>query len=140
MKRTIESALVFVFLAALLALSSRGIGLTFDEPFYFEFSDSVRKWFASGHPLDDASLQRFWAYDSYHNPHPPFMKILNALTASVLENRVTFPLDYRLGSHLYLAACVALLYWLLRTGYSRSMSALAIAFVVFPPRVFDEGN
>jgi hypothetical protein len=138
MKHTIESALVFVFVTALLALSSRGIGLTFDEPYYVEFSDSVRGWFASGHPLDDPSLQRFWAHDPYHNPHPPFMKILSALTAAALENRVVFPLDYRLGSHLYLAACAALLYWLLRTACSRWMSALAIALVVLPPRVFGD--
>jgi 4-amino-4-deoxy-L-arabinose transferase-like glycosyltransferase len=138
LKRTIESVLVFVFVTALLALSSRGIGLTFDEPLYFEFSDSVRGWFASGHPFDDPSLQHFWAYDPYHNPHPPFMKILCALTAGALEDRIVFPLDYRLGSHLYLGACAALLYSLLRTAYSRWMSALAILFVALPPRVFGD--
>jgi 4-amino-4-deoxy-L-arabinose transferase-like glycosyltransferase len=132
----VEPAIVFAVLLATLVAASLGFGLTWDESTYFRYADSIRDWWRAGAPADATSLQRYWAYDSYSNPHPPFMREVVALGAPLAEGRLKFPTDYRLGHLAWIAGCLAAAYALLRPRFSALAAAGAVAFVALQPRVF----
>ena len=134
----LEGSLVFVLVCATLALASRGLGVTWDECSYFLFSDSVNRWLDVGHRFDQRTLERYWNYNSFLNPHPPMMKIASALSTRVFGSSLEFPLSYRLSHHAFAAVCLAVVYALLRHEVSRLVAASAIAIILLQPRVFGD--
>src|SRR6056297_2745009 len=131
-----EAFLVFFFLVAILTLAASTFGLTWDESSYFKFFDSIRLWFLNNRSFDPATLAAFWDYSAYHNPHPPFMKIIGAIFSHFFKDILPYPAGYRLGNIVYVAGCLALCYRLLLTSFTRTAAAAAIVFVCFQPRVF----
>ena len=136
--RALESVLFFFSTLVVLALSSRQIGVVWDEAIYFRSSDRIADWFREGHPLAQPALERAWAYNSFQNPHPPFMKILSAASSHLLGRWLGFPLSYRFAHHLVVAACLALAYGLLRSKVTRAHATVAVAFAFLQPRVFGD--
>lgn len=136
--RAIEPLLVFAAILALLLGLSRDLGLTWDESLYFRFSDSVARWFRNGADLSRSAVDQAWAYDTFRNPHPPFLKVLDAAGAAASAGLLPFPLDYRLAHLAYVSACLALVYGLLRSACSPGAALAALAFVAFPPRVLGD--
>ncbi|HEV8241550.1 MAG TPA: hypothetical protein VGS57_19465 [Thermoanaerobaculia bacterium] len=132
----LELALVFAVALATLLAASRTFGLTWDEATYFRYADSIRVWWRAGAPTDAASLARYWAYDVYSNPHPPFLRILAALGSSVVERWLPFPTDYRFAHFAWIGGCLAGVYGLLRRRWSALASATAVVFAALQPRVF----
>lgn len=128
--------MVFVLALGALLVASRGFGLTWDEATYFRYADSIRAWWRAGAPADAAALMRYWAYDLYSNPHPPFMRIVAAVGSSFVERRLPFPTDYRFGHFVWCAGCLAGAFALLRRRWPPILAAAAIAFVALQPRVF----
>ena len=132
----LEPVAVFLAVLALLVAASRGFGLTWDEATYFRYADSIRAWWGGGAPLDAASLQRYWAYDVYANPHPPFLRILAALGASIAARWLPFPTDYRLAHFVWVAALLSGSYALLRQRWAAVAALTAMALVALQPRIF----
>lgn len=128
--------MVFVLALGALVAASRSFGLTWDEATYFRYADSIRAWWRAGAPADAPSLARYWAYDLYSNPHPPFMRIAAAVGSSAVEGRLPFPTDYRFGHFMWIAGCLAGVFALLRRRWSATLAATAIGFVALQPRVF----
>ncbi|MGH9893074.1 MAG: hypothetical protein ACREA0_13995, partial [bacterium] len=133
-----ECFLVWISLLVLLAIGSLGVGVTWDESIYFDFSDSIRRWVETERPLAPDTIERHWGYDPYLNPHPPFMKILDAVTASVLADVIMFPLHYRLGHFLYVSLALAFAFALLRAVLPLAWALAGVLFVVLQPRMFGE--
>lgn len=133
-----ECALLFSTLVAFLVAVSAGIGLTWDESIYFQFSDSITQWLSASDPLSPSTIEKFWAYSPYHNPHPPLMKIFSALTAAAFRNWLPFPLEYRLGTLVYVSLSLTAAYALLRSSMGWLSSFTAILFVVLEPRVLGD--
>ncbi|MGH7820484.1 MAG: hypothetical protein ACREQ9_11965, partial [Candidatus Binatia bacterium] len=134
----IESFLLWICLLVLLFVGSLRIGVTWDESIYFPFSDSIGQWLSAERRFDPDTIQRHWNENPYLNPHPPFMKILDAVTARLFDEVFLFPLNYRLGHFVYVSACLALAYALLRTAWPLLWALVAIFFVVLQPRIFAE--
>jgi 4-amino-4-deoxy-L-arabinose transferase-like glycosyltransferase len=132
----VELALVFLVVLGALTAASPSFGLTWDESTYFHYADSIRAWWQAGAPLDAASLQRYWAYDTYANPHPPFMKVLIAVGSPWAARELTFPTDYRFPHFVWIAGCLTAVYGLLRRRSAVIAAATAVAFVALQPRVF----
>ncbi|MFP4446164.1 MAG: glycosyltransferase family 39 protein [Desulfosudaceae bacterium] len=135
-RQHIETVLVFFSLTMLLVLSSRTFGLTWDESIYFQFSDSIRTWFLHDRSFDPETIAAYWSYSDYHNPHPPFMKILGAISSHWLGDALPYPTGYRLANILYVSACLAVACRLLAPRFSTPAALAAIAFAAFQPRVF----
>jgi len=134
----LESSLVLALVCATLALSSRGVGVTWDECTYFLFSDSVNRWLDEGHQFDQPALDRYWNYDGFLNPHPPLMKVASAFAVRILGKILDFPLSYRLAHHAFAALCLAIVYALLRRETSCFRAASAIAIILLQPRLFGD--
>lgn len=131
----VELSLVFFVVLGVLTAASLRFGLTWDEATYFHYADSIRGWWHAGAPLDAPSLQRYWAYDTYSNPHPPFMKVLIALGSPWAARELPFPTDYRFPHFAWIAGCLTAAYGLLRRRSAAVAAATAIAFVALQPRV-----
>jgi 4-amino-4-deoxy-L-arabinose transferase-like glycosyltransferase len=132
----LEPLLLFAALIGVLVVASLGFGLTFDEVTYFRYADSVRAWWEAGAPLGAPELERYWAYDTYSNPHPPLLKALAAVVAPLAAGRLPFPTDYRLASLGWIAGCLTAAYLLLRTTWSRLLALTAVLLGALQPRVF----
>jgi hypothetical protein len=122
--------------AALLWISGRGVGVTWDEAIYIRFSEGLRAWWAAGHPWDAGSLQQVWNSDVYHNPHPPLMKILSAMTGGLLHGVVPFPLEYRLAHALFVGLAAAAAFAVLALYGSPALAGLGVALSLSQPRVW----
>ena len=134
--KTIEAISLWLLLTFILARASNGFGLTWDETSYFLFSDTIRDWFLNHRSFDRSSLAVYWGYSTYHNPHPPFMKVLNALVSPLFVDRLPFPTSYRMANILYVSGCLALSWRLLRASFSFIMTLAALGFVCLQPRLF----
>ncbi len=135
-RKSIEALSIGIILGVVLAWSSRSFGLTWDETIYFQYADTIRDWFVNNRSFDASALTSYWNYSSYHNPHPPFMKIVNAFSSTLFSGHIPFPASYRMGNTIYIAACVALSWRLLRSSFSGLMTAAAVCFICLQPRVF----
>ena len=135
-RQHIEAFLVFFSLTTLLVLASRTFGLTWDESIYFQFSDSIRTWFLHDRSFDPETIAAYWSYSDYHNPHPPFMKILGAISSHWFGDALPYPTAYRLANILYVSACLAVVYRLLAPRFSTPAALAAIGLAAFQPRVF----
>jgi 4-amino-4-deoxy-L-arabinose transferase-like glycosyltransferase len=132
----VEVAVLFAALLATLLAASSGFGLAWDEVTYFDYADSIRGWWRSGAPLNEAALSRAWAYDTYSNPHPPFMKIVAALGRPLASRWLAFPTDYRFGHLVWVSGCLSAAWLLLRGRFGALAATTAVAFVVLQPRMF----
>lgn len=135
-RKTGEAITAGIILGCVLTWASTSFGLTWDETIYFQFSETIRDWFLHHRSFDPASLATYWGYSNYHNPHPPFMKIINAVGISVFSGTIPFPASYRLAHIIYISGCFALAWRLLRASFSGPMTAAAIGLVCLQPRVF----
>lgn len=129
---------LFVLLLVLFSVASGGVGMTWDESTYFDYSDQLRAWASSGFPMDHASLERVWGYRKFLNPHPPFMRTISALSAGVFEGWLGFPLAYRLGHFVVAAMGLCGFYWLLSGVFGPLRPLLAVALILLQPRFFGE--
>jgi len=132
----VEAGCLFALLFSILIVSSLDFALTWDESIYFNFSDSIKQWFFSGAPISEESLNKFWAYNTYLNPHPPFMKILGAVSSHYLNGILSFPTTYRAANFVYIAGCITLAYRLILTIYPAWASLTAISFIFLQPILF----
>jgi hypothetical protein len=135
-RKNLESLSIGILLGVILAWASNGFGLTWDETIYFKYSDTIRDWFLNHRSFEPSVLRAYWNYSSYHNPHPPFMKILNAFSSAVFSGLLPFPTSYRMANIVFVSSCAALTWRLLRTSFSGLMVTAAICFICLQPRVF----
>ena len=132
----VEMAVVFAALLSILLAASSSFGLAWDEVTYFDYADSIRAWWRSGAPLNEAALARAWAYDTYSNPHPPLMKIVGALGRPMASRWLPFPTDYRFGHLVWVSGCLSAAWLLLRGRFGALAATTAVAFVALQPRMF----
>ena len=131
----------WVFL--LVASTSSHYGLTWDEPNYFHASDLELQWFdeffrgvLQGNPgsvLSDEKIESAWRWDPYHVPHPPFSRLLSALTKAAFSPFMDKFTAYRLAPALLFALLVAVMYVWMAELFDRVTGLFtALALVVMP--------
>lgn len=123
---------------ALLAWASRTFPVVWDETIYFDASDAIRRWAARGFPMDGEALRRIWNYSPYHNPHPPFFRILSAFCSAWGGGLLPFPLSYRLPHLLFIAFAATTLFAALARRFPVDAAASAVGWALLQPRVFGE--
>ena len=131
-----EALLIGIGLSLVLAWAAGSFGLTWDEASYFQYADSIRDWFLSHRSFEPSVLSTYWDYSSYHNPHPPFMKIVNAFFSALFTGLIPFPASYRMANILYVSGCAALAWRLLRSSFSGLSATAAICCICLQPRFF----
>lgn len=95
------TVLLAVFLAgtALVLLTVKDYGLTWDEPIYIEHSGRIAQWFGKlvtwDSPFSHENFQYHWDYDRLHNCHPPFIKLAGLLVGNVVGRPLFDNVVYR---------------------------------------------
>ena len=141
----VSLAIGCVIVVALL-LTSRGIGYSRDESFYFEAANRYIDWFRLLLNHREAALARY-AIDShfaFNHEHPPLMKTLFGLSHALLYEQLRWfsqpGVSYRLPSMLATGlGVVVLIQWGSR-AISRVSGIVAGLFFVSLPRVFHHAH
>lgn len=130
-----ELLLLLFFLICIYTCLSSGFGMTWDEAYYFDYADAIKEWWARGADISEAAINKYWGYDPYHNPHPPFMKILAAITSELFNTIGNYPLPYRMANILYVTANILIVFTVIRKVFSKRVAYLSVVFILFQPRI-----
>jgi len=111
-----------LFLGALLLIGAtlKDYGLAWDEPSYFHATDLHLQWMldaqrnlAQGElrkSLDDDSIKTAWRWNPYNVPHPPFSRIVSAVTKWLSAGMLEPFSSYRLAPAFFFALLVLVAY------------------------------
>ncbi len=134
----------------LVVSTSRQYGLTWDEPTYFHAIDLHTQWLTDFwrnllHGQMDRSLQEdvidaAWHWDPYHVPHPPFSRILSALTKTVFSPILDKFVAYRLPSAVLFALLVTVMYLWIATFFDRATAWFSALTLVLIPNLFAQAH
>lgn len=135
---------VVAVLAGLPGLSE--IGVTWDEPEYFQSVERIQEWTARAadgelpEMLSPDAIRRAWDVERYHNPHPPAYKIGMALTEAVVGSRLGEVAGYRLSNLLAFGLLVGLLTaWTARLTSTTAGLAAGLSLLLMP-RMFGHAH
>jgi len=130
----------------LVASTSSHYGHTWDEPHYFYASDLELQWFAEffqgvlqgdpGSALSDDKIEAAWRWDPYHVPHPPFSRLLSALTKIVFSPFMDKFTAYRLAPALFFALLVTVMYLWMAELFDRVSGVFSALALVLMPNLF----
>lgn len=122
------------------------VGVTWDEPRYFQSVERIQDWtarVASGEwraALSAGAIEAAWDADRYYNPHPPAYKVAMAVTDAVFGDLLGVPASYRLSSLLMFALLVALVTaWTARLTRPAAGAAAGLSLLLMP-RVFGHAH
>lgn len=142
---TLGAALAVVALAAGLPGLAE-IGVTWDEPRYFQSVERIQEWtarVASGEWRDALSaeaIEAAWDTDRYYNPHPPAYKAAMAVTDALFGDLLGVPASYRLSSLLMFALLVGLVTgWTARLTRPAAGAAAGLSLLLMP-RLFGHAH
>jgi len=129
-----------------LLWSVRGeLGMTWDEPYFFERQHDIRQWLTEvagtpqdrGRALSPAGLERAWRVcREVPDQHPPLPPILSLITGVSFEWLLGPLRAYRLSTVLVMAVAAGVLFRLVRTRWGLSPAFVALASLLFNPRIF----
>lgn len=143
--RWLGAALALVSVAAGLP-GLNEIGVTWDEPRYFQSVERIQDWTAlaaSGElsaALDPEAIHAAWDSDRYYNPHPPAYKEAMALTDALFGRWLPRPGSYRLSSLLAFGLLVGLVAGFTSRLASVAAGAAAGLALLVTPRVFGHAH
>lgn len=116
------------------------VGLTWDEPIYFQSVIRIQEWTAElirgserGVTLSAERISEVWDADHYWNPHPPVYKEAMALTGWLTSRWLDPVRGFRLASVLWFALLVGGVVW--ATGRRWSIAAgigAGLSLLLFP--------
>ncbi|MFW6084605.1 MAG: ArnT family glycosyltransferase [Gemmatimonadota bacterium] len=135
---------VAAILAGLPGLSE--IGVTWDEPRYFQSVERIQEWTAraAGGELSEMlrpeAIREAWDVDRFFNPHPPAYKIGMAVTEAMFGGLVGEVAGYRLSSLLAFGLLVGLLVaWTARLAGTTAGLATGLSLLLMP-RMFGHAH
>ena len=143
-------AALFGIMAFLSLLPGLGrIGITWDEPKYYDGAQRIQEWTAQViHGPDRAELltaegiQGAWDPPEWHfwNPHPPLYKEAMALTETVFGPVVGMIRGFRLASAMWFSLLVAVLFLVGAGTGGVAVGAGAALSLILMPRVFGHAH
>jgi 4-amino-4-deoxy-L-arabinose transferase-like glycosyltransferase len=147
-RRDLGIALVLGWAAAVaVLLTVRDVGLTWDEPTYFQAASAMRRHlgllaaggaFAPGR--DPRNLRDGWLYEYPGNLHPPMGGYLLNLSWWAFSPRAPAVWAYRASSALLFGGLVGVLYWWAARTWGRVAGLVAAAALVLMPRIFGHAH
>lgn len=132
---------LFVTLLGTSVSTLADYGLSWDEPYYFWAQEKQARWFQTltASPLEALSseaLREGWNPDPYHNPHPPFYKLLANVGRWLAPGSVDDFTAYRLAPAALFAATGVLLGWLVSRARGLGVGMFAAGLWGTIPPVF----
>lgn len=143
-----------VWLGAVLALVSiaaglpglNEVGVTWDEPRYFQSVERIQSWTALAATgdvsaaMEPDAIRAAWDSDRYYNPHPPAYKAAMALTDALFGRWISRPGSFRLSSLLAFGLLVGLVAGLTGRLASAAAGTAAGLALLCMPRVFGHAH
>lgn len=137
-----------VFLATVLTASH--YGLAWDEPYYFHSSDLQMEWggklvknlvnLEPNKSLSDDTVTRYWHWDPYHVPHPPFSRILSGVSKTLFSPFMDAFVAYRLSTAFLFSLLIGVLYLWIAEVWSGKTGIFAALSLFFMPHVFGHAH
>ena len=134
-----------LFLASFMVVAGTAgdYGVTWDEPAYFYASDLHIEWLVNfrqnvlrsdlDKSVQDENIKKAWHWDPYHVPHPPFSRIVSGITKALFSSYFDKFVAYRLGSALFFAVLVTVMFLWMAELFGRSTGIFsALALFVIP--------
>ena len=122
------------------------IGITTDEPHYYDSCLKEMEWFAlawdsitSGDwttPFSRETIDRYWHFQVVFNVHPPFYKLASCLTLALFRDLLGSVAAYRLSPAIMFSILAGLLFWTTGRRYGPTAGLWAAAGFVTMPRLF----
>lgn len=139
-----------LLLALLAAVSTVGtlndVGVTWDEPLYIKASRGYMTWLGVlkngllrrdlSEALADTTIVRWWVQDPTLELHPPVGKLLSGLTWAAFRKVLGDIPAHRLSNALLFSLLVAMVFWMVSSGYGASSGAFAAMSLLLMPRMF----
>ena len=133
-----------------VAVTINDVGLTYDEPVYFQSAGLMRTWLARafgggdgiglGEALDLPTFAPLWRYEVFENRHPPLCGYLLNLSWLAFHRWLGEVAAYRLSSAILFGVLTACLYLEARRAWGRAAGLGAAAALVLMPRVFGHAH
>jgi tetratricopeptide (TPR) repeat protein len=139
-------------LAALIAvtLTINDIGITTDEPHYYESCLQEIAWFREAigdisrgewrEPFKPEVLDRHWNFELLYNVHPPFYKLCSSLTLVLFERWLGPMGAYRLSPAIMFSILVGVLFFAVGRRYGLWSGLWAAAGLALMPRIFSDAH
>ena len=125
------------------------LGMTWDEPYFFERQHEIRAWFGdllAGSLIRDRALshegmERAWRVArAVPDQHPPIPELLSLITSGLFGWLVGPLRSYRLATVIVFAVAAAALVRLVGPRWGRWASAAALGALLFNPRLFADAQ
>lgn len=143
-RRRLEALGVAVLSFVAVLATAPDYGMVWDEPYYLASQDDQRQWFRQlardpGAALSARGIESGWHRSAYHNPHPPFAKVISNLGRWAFAGAFDPLTAHRAGSAAFFAGAAGLLY-LLGCRSGRWCGLLAAALWGTAPRTFADAH
>jgi hypothetical protein len=137
-----------LFFAALLlvGVTLKDYGVTWDEPPYFHATDLHSYWLSGfgknlltgelEKSLSDETIKAAWRWNPYHVPHPPFSRILSALTKYLFYPPVDKFSAYRIAPALFFASMVTAMFLWMSELFDRTTGLFSSVLLILTPNLF----
>ncbi len=149
-RRCLVAFVLFLGVFSATALTASHYGLAWDEPYYFHSSDLQMEWgsnlvknlvnFEPGQSLSDDTITRYWYWDPYHVPHPPFSRLLSGVSKSLFSSFMDTFLAYRLSTAFLFSVLIGVLYLWIAEIWSGKAGLFASLCLFFIPHVFGHAH
>ena len=142
---TLGVAVGVVAYVALVWLTLGELGMTWDEPYFFERQHEIGAWLGDllaspvrrARALSPAGFERSWRVArAVPDQHPPVPELLSLITGALFEGLVGPLRAYRLATVGVVAVAAAVLVRLVGARWGRWASAGALGALLFNPRLF----
>lgn len=125
------------------------LGMTWDEPYFFERQHDMRRWFAqvAGSPAERAQafstpgLERGWRVcREVPDQHPPVPPLLSLVTGLAFEWLLGPLRAYRLSTVIVMATTAGVLFRFVRMRWGLTPALVALGTLLFNPRIFADAQ
>lgn len=137
---------LFFGVLLLIGATAKDYGVTWDEPPYFHATDLHLQWFkeaweniSSGElrkSLDDDTIKAAWHWNPYNVPHPPFSRIISAVTKNLSGRFLDKFSAYRLAPGIFFGVLVTVVYLWLNELFGPATGLVSATALILIPNLF----
>jgi 4-amino-4-deoxy-L-arabinose transferase-like glycosyltransferase len=142
-------AVAVVAYMGLVWLALGELGMTWDEPYFFERTHDIKSWLGDllggagdrARALSRDGLEQSWRFArTVPNQHPPLPELLSLVTGELFRWLLGPLRSYRLSTVLVFAAAAAILARLVGSRWGPWAAGAALGALLFNPRVFADAQ
>ncbi|MEW6410122.1 MAG: glycosyltransferase family 39 protein [Nitrospirota bacterium] len=140
------ATLLFISILILTTTTMSSFGITYDEFNYFHSTDLQIEWFVLLYKgistgdikttISDDVIKKYWNWEPHRVPHPPFSRILSAITKSIFYPAVNLFTAYRLSVVIFFALLTCLIFLWASKIYDLSTAIVSSLSFILMPHVF----